>query len=88
MVFVPQEGGDQTGFLTISSNDPDRPVVTIEVAGVGLSVGDFDGDGSVGFSDFLMFAQAFGTNDTKFDIDGDGSVGFADFLLFAAEFGK
>ena len=241
VVFVPQEGGDQTGVLTISSNDPDRPVVTIEVAGVGLSVGpqeetpgpikvdlnladgnqglttatgvrpgsqvtiqlfaedfpevigfrlsvvydesmlsyapgnftpsnfiagatpldkgvdglvdaglvslsgstasgsgflgdisfdvdngfadstfviiteiglslssgslqaypvritarllesspaDFDGDGSVGFSDFLLFAFAFGTNDIQCDLDGDGSVGFSDFLLFASEFGK
>ena len=53
-----------------------------------LSQADFDGDGSVGFSDFLIFALVFGTNETKCDLDGDGSVGFSDFLLFALAFGK
>jgi hypothetical protein len=53
-----------------------------------LSQADFDGDGSVGFSDFLIFALVFGTNETKCDLDGDGSVGFANFLLFAFEFGR
>ena len=50
--------------------------------------GDFDGNGSVGFSDFLIFGIAFNSNDTKCDLDGDGSVGFSDFLLFALAFGK
>ena len=53
-----------------------------------LSQADFVGDGSVGFSDFPIFALVFGTNDTKCDLDGDGSVGFTDFLLFAFEFGR
>ena len=50
--------------------------------------GDFDGNGSVGFEDFLIFAIGFSTNNIQCDLDGDGSVGFADFLLFAFEFGK
>ena len=56
-------------------------------------VGDFDGDASVGFSDFLQFAQAFGKKstdagfDSRLDLDSDGEVGFSDFLLFAANFG-
>ena len=56
-------------------------------------VGDFNGDGSVGFSDFLQLAQAFGTKstdagfDSRLDLDSDGEVGFSDFLLFAANFG-
>lgn len=54
---------------------------------------DFDGDGSVGFADFLSFATAFGLSsgdagfDSKFDLDGDGSIGFTDFLQFANAFG-
>ena len=48
---------------------------------------DFDGDGQVGFSDFILFAGAFGSANAAFDLDGDGSVGFADFILFAAAFG-
>ena len=55
---------------------------------------DFDGNGRVGFSDFVMFAGAYGTRsgqanfDSKFDLDGDGRVGFSDFVLFAGAYGK
>ena len=55
---------------------------------------DFDGDGTVGFSDFLLFAQHFGKTrsapdfDARFDLDSDGAVGFSDFLVFAQNFGK
>ena len=54
---------------------------------------DFDGDGQVGITDFLLFAEAFGSQsgqesfDAKFDLDGDGQVGIADFLLFVEVFG-
>jgi hypothetical protein len=55
---------------------------------------DFDGNGTVGFSDFLAFAQAFGSRDgrtgwdARFDLNGDGEVGFGDFLMFAIQFGR
>ena len=55
---------------------------------------DFDGDGTVDFTDFIQFAQVFGTSsgdaayDTRFDLDGGGDIGFTDFLAFAAAFGK
>ena len=55
---------------------------------------DFDGNGTVGFSDFLQFAGAFGTRkgntgfNAKFDLDSDGAIGFGDFLIFAGSFGK
>jgi hypothetical protein len=54
---------------------------------------DFDGDGTVGFGDFLSFAAHFGKAtgeegfDARFDLDGDGTVGFSDFLRFAQDFG-
>ena len=54
---------------------------------------DFDGDGTVGFSDFVQFAAGFSLSrgdagyDARFDLDGDGNVGFSDFLIFAASFG-
>ena len=47
---------------------------------------DFDGDGETGFSDFFLFAEAFGGSDPRFDLDGDGSVGFADFFLLSDHF--
>ena len=55
---------------------------------------DFDGDGTVGFGDFLLFAAAFGQSqgdagyDARYDLDEDGVIGFGDFLIFAGAFGK
>ena len=55
---------------------------------------DLDGDGDVGFSDFLLFTAAFGTSEgvpgynAAADLDGDGTVAFSDFLIFANAFGK
>ena len=55
---------------------------------------DFDGDGTVGFTDFLLFAGAWGLGrgdagyDARFDLDGNGTIGFSDFLILAESFGK
>ena len=55
---------------------------------------DFDGNGAVGFTDFLLFAQKFGASQTDsgydpvYDLDSDGQIGFGDFLTFAAGFGS
>ncbi len=55
---------------------------------------DFDGDGTVGFSNFLLFASAFGRSqghagyDARYDLDEDGAIGFGDFLIFDGAFGK
>lgn len=54
--------------------------------------GDFDDDGKVNFSDFLLFAGAFGKTstdsgfDVTFDFDGSGTVDFPDFLTFVSVF--
>ncbi len=83
---------------TLSLND--GTLVEVERQGsISLSsesqlTGDFDGDSSVGFSDFLKFAQVFGKRsadadyDAKFDLNDDGMIGFSDFLIFAASFGS
>ncbi len=49
---------------------------------------DFDGDGEVGFADFVLFARAFGGSDLRFDLNANGAVDFADFILFANHFGR
>ena len=49
---------------------------------------DFDGNGIVDFVDFILFAQAFGSDQSQFDLDGNGSVDFPDFILFARRFGE
>jgi hypothetical protein len=43
--------------------------------------GDFDGDGTVATSDFILFRVAFGSNDLTFDLDGDGVVNANDFMF-------
>lgn len=57
-----------------------------------LIPGDIDGDGSVGFPDFLIlsgqFSQAADPAGSGADLDGDGEVGFPDFLLLSANFGR
>ncbi len=55
---------------------------------------DFDGNGTVDFTDFLTFAQGFGKSagqadfNAKLDLDGNGTIDFSDFLLFVNAFGK
>ena len=41
--------------------------------------GDFDANGIVDFGDFILFAQAFGSNQSQFDLDGSKSVDFRGF---------
>ena len=56
-------------------------------------VGDFNGDGSVSFGDFVLFSQAFGSRigetvyDVLFDLDSDGQIGFSDCVRFALVYG-
>ena len=55
---------------------------------------DFDGNGTVDFTDFVRFAAEFGLSqgdagfDAKYDLDGDGTIGFGDFVIFAGAFGQ
>ena len=82
----------------VGSIDPDggSPIAVLHLLRVSSGNGsaDFDGDGSVGFPDFLVFAQNFGTTsadpgfDARFDLDTDGVVGFTDFLVFVNQFGR
>ena len=55
---------------------------------------DFDGDGMVGFADFLAFGSQFGSRqgdgqyEAKYDLDSDGVIGFSDFQIFSKGFGE
>ena len=61
-----------------------RQLLTAQSAGNA----DFDANGIVDFGDFILFAQAFGSNQSHFDLDGNKSVDFPDFILFAKRFGE
>jgi hypothetical protein len=64
------------------------------VDGGGLGSADFDGDGSVDFTDFVLFAKAFGRSagddgfNPRCDLNDDGAVNFTDFVHFANAFGR
>ena len=55
---------------------------------------DFNGNGVVDISDFLLFVDAFGSKegqelyDAKYDLDGNEEIGVGDFLIFVDSFGK
>ena len=79
-----------------NANDGDATALAISVnaADDSASIPDFDGDGTIGFGDFLIFAGVFGARqgdekyEGKYDLNGDGEIGFSDFLIFAENFGK
>ena len=56
--------------------------------------GLFDHDLQVGFDDYFLFAERYGSTseqagfDPRFDLDGNGIVNLADFFIFADYFGK
>ena len=55
---------------------------------------DFDGDGTVGISDFLLFVNHFGLSRSdagygaKYDLDSNDRIGISDFLIFVNNFGS
>ena len=83
---------------TGASSDDDRAnahAIAINTEGNNTEpMPDFDGDGTVGFGDFVKFAAKFGLSrdddgyDRQYDLDGDGTIGFSDFLIFASSFGS
>ena len=86
--------GIESVTLAESSASQDELTTTREISFNATPSPDFDGDGTVGFPDFLAFAGSFGSSpgdaryEARFDLDGDGSVAFSDFLIFAGAFGS
>ena len=82
----------------VSPDDPIRFVISFaKAADIGTSsvlTGDFNGNGVVNISDFLLFVSHFGTSrgdgtyDTRYDLDDNSTIGFPDFLIFVNNFGK
>ena len=86
--------GIESVTLAESSTYSDVLTTNMETTFNSMPFPDFDGDGTVGFPDFLAFAGSFGSSrgdaryEAQFDLDGDGSVAFSDFLIFAGDFGS
>ena len=87
--------GNIARSLAITSTSGTAIGYTLSVSELasGPATADFDGDGEIGFSDFLAFVSGFGKTagevgfDPTFDLDGDLSVTFSDFLTFVQNFG-
>ncbi len=86
--------GIESVTLAESTTSSDKLITTSVITFNATPSPDFDGDDFVGFSDFLIFAQVFGsergdgTYDARIDLNSDGSIGFTDFLIFAQSFGS
>ncbi len=82
----------------VPPDDPIKIVITFskttDTGTPSMLTTDFDGDGQVGITDFLLFVQVFGTQsgqenfDPKFDLDNNGTIDISDFLIFVESFGK
>ncbi len=79
------------------ASDGDVSALAISVNANGgdtASIPDFDGDGTIGFGDFVIFAGVFGAHqgdekyDATYDLNGDGEIDFSDFVIFVQNFGK
>jgi hypothetical protein len=91
----------QVSFSTTASGEVIQAVQSIAIiaaasatgCGSGMA-GDFDCNSSVEFSDFFLFADAFGSRpgeanyNAACDLDGNGEVDFSDFFQFADAFGR
>ena len=78
---------DGQGTAENVTSDPTDVVTGI----VTMIPGDIDGNGHVGFGDFLVVAANFGRQSATLaegDITGDGVVGFVDFLILSSNFGR
>jgi hypothetical protein len=77
---------DRGYFLSEKLQDAERLQIDLFAA----IPGDSDGDGRVGFPDFVRLADNFGTAGdwTRGDFDGDGLIQFPDFVQLADQFGN
>jgi hypothetical protein len=48
---------------------------------------DYNTDGTVSLTDFVTFAQDYGTTHWRSDFTGDGTVSLSDFVMFAQHYG-
>ncbi len=86
--------GIESVTLAESTTSGDELITTSVITFNASPSPDFDGDDFVGFSDFLIFASVFGsqqgdgTYEARIDLNSDGSIGFTDFLIFAQSFGS
>ena len=94
VVLTAAEYGTASGTTTLEIGSGGATAIFGGDTGTAAPSPDLNGDGAVGFPDFLIFATAFGKSsgqdgfNAAADLNSDGAVGFPDFLIFATAFGK
>ena len=78
-------------LITAASDAGGRGTVYVIAGTVAPPIGDLDGDGHVGITDFLLLLAEWGPCDDcgacAADLDGDCVVGITDFLMLLANWG-
>jgi hypothetical protein len=78
----------------VLDNPTTMDITGTKAALASLGGSDYNSDGIVGYTDFILFASAFGSTSasagfvSNFDLNGDGVVNNADFILFAVAFNQ
>ena len=87
--------GSGSATITVTATDLGGESAAVEFeVGVGRLAGDFDGNGTVNFDDFFLFADRFSSTPAAenwsavFDLVGDDVINFDDFFVFADSFGS
>lgn len=96
VTFAPTLEGQASGTLTIQSDDPVEPYMTVNMTGTGFVPlacrADLNGDFTVDESDLDIFSDEFGNPDCQGmctgDIDLDGDTDGADLSILSTEFGR
>ena len=70
-------------FLLVTSPAQARRAEDVTIEDV-----DFDGNGAITLTDFLLFGKAYLTGNFFYDLDGSSVVDFPDFVIFSGFFGK
>ncbi len=90
------EYGTKTVYLKVKNSEgvSNLGFDTIVYVSPSSLTGDFDNDGEVGLSDFVLFLDVFGATTSSadwnpvFDLDGNGEIGLSDFVIFLDNFGR
>jgi hypothetical protein len=80
------EFGDERSLPIVGNFDP--PVAASAPNQNTSPAGDYDGDGSVEWSDYQMWSTNFGTTNVSADGNGDGRVDAADYTVWRDAFGS
>ena len=84
-----QDSGEAQIIFTVTDAQGASANATVDASITPIAAGDFSGDGTIGFDDCFLFADALGLTivhpawDPIFDLDADGRISFEDFFIFA-----